>query len=133
MGRIALIFPMAKHRLSPSVARTVNGPKNLDLSNGIPSPPFSVIELGGRVNGPNCHDLPKGDKSPPCSDLYGGGPLNNVPSLPTVTRTVNVSKNNDHFPSVPTFARTVIGPNSHDLLKGDPSPSSCVVCGLGIQ
>ena len=64
---------MAKHRHPPSFARTVNGPNSLDLSNGVPSPPCSVIVGVRAVNGPNSYDLAKGDTSPPCSVLGGWG------------------------------------------------------------
>ena len=68
------------------------------------------------VNGPNSHDLSTGDHSPHCSVLWvGGGLLINVPSVPTVTRTVNGPKNLDHFPSGPTFASTENRPNSLDF------------------
>ena len=80
MGRIAMTFAKASHPLSVVFyggGRLINIP---------PGPTFART-----VNGPKIIDLSKGDPSPPCSVLVGrvGGALRNVPSGPTLTRTVN--------------------------------------------
>ena len=61
--------------------------------------------------------------------MWGGGHLINVPSVPTVTRTVNGPKIKQHFLSVPKFMTTVNRPKNIDHDNGDPSPPCRVIGG----